>query len=212
MAEKYKIIDLEQWNRKDHYTYFSKYDNPFFGIVTEIDCTNAYQTVKQKNESFFAFYLHKSIVAANHIEELKYRILEEKPVIYDVIHPSTTIARTDGTFGFAMISFIEDFKTFSEALQHEIKRVQTSKGLCIDENTYRKDVIHYSTFPWRKFTGLTHARSFNTDDSIPKITFGKIYTNQERLLMPVSIDAHHSLLDGFHVAKYLDEFEQLLNK
>ena len=30
-------------------------------------------------------------------------------------------------------------------------------------------------------------------------------------MMPVSIEAHHGLMDGFHLAKYLEEFQNQLN-
>ncbi|MDH5475920.1 MAG: CatA-like O-acetyltransferase, partial [Cyclobacteriaceae bacterium] len=48
-----KILDLENWNRKEHYHFFSQYDEPFFGLVSEIDCTIAYQVAKKNNYSFF---------------------------------------------------------------------------------------------------------------------------------------------------------------
>ena len=58
-------------------------------------------------------------------------------------------------------------------LKKEIINVQSTKGLRVNEDAKRLDVIHYSTLPWNKLTGLTHARNFNIDDSVPKITFGK---------------------------------------
>ena len=30
--------------------------------------------------------------------------------------------------------------------------------------------------------------------------------------LPVSIEAHHGLVDGFHLAKYLSEFQRQLDK
>ena len=48
-----KTIDLENWNRKEHYEFFLNYDNPYFGIVTEIDCTIAFDKAKQEKKSFF---------------------------------------------------------------------------------------------------------------------------------------------------------------
>jgi len=54
-----KIIDTENWNRKEHFDFFSKMASPFFGIVTEVDCTKAYKKAKENENSFFAYYLHK---------------------------------------------------------------------------------------------------------------------------------------------------------
>ncbi len=206
-----KILDLNQWNRKDHFEFFSKYDNPFFGIVTEIDCTLAYDYTKKNGISFFAYYLYKSITAINKIDELKLRVVNKKVVMFDEIHASSTIGRDDGTFGFSFIKYSSDSMNFYNDLKEEIRRVQRTRGLNINENDIRADVVHYSTLPWNKFTGLSHARNFNSDDTVPKITFGKIFTVQDKKMMPIAIDAHHGLADGFHIAKYLEEFQRLMN-
>ena len=207
-----RIKDIENWNRKEHFDFFSKYDNPFLGIVTEIDCTRAYEISKKNKLSFFSYYLHKSILAVNKIEEFKYRIQDKNVVIFDAIHAAATIGRKDGTFGFSFIPYSTDFDTFNSKLLKEIEEVEKSSGLRLNENGKRNDVIHYSIFPWKKFTGIMHARNYNTEDSVPKIAFGKTFTQEGRKILPISIDAHHGLVDGLHVAQYLDEFQKLMDR
>jgi len=207
-----KIIDLNTWKRKEHFEFFSKFDEPFFGIVSEIDCTIASQQAKEKGVSFFASYLHKSLKAVNAIEEFRCRILDDKIVIYDSVHASATLAREDETFAFSFVEFSEDFKPFDKALKKEIEEVQNSSGLRLNEGAIRHDVVHYSSVPWFQFTGLSHARSFTLPDSSPKITFGKMNTREGRKMMPVSINAHHGFADGLHVAKFLELFQKLMNE
>jgi len=45
-----------------------------------------------------------------------------------------------------------------------------------------------------------------------KITFGKTYRNANKLLMPVSVNAHHGLVDGKHIGTYFEIFQELLNE
>ena len=75
----------------------------------------------------------------------------------------------------------------------------------------RKDVIHYSSVPWFKFTGLTHARNFKYKDSVPKITFGKFDQIGNKKILNIAINGHHGLMDGYHVGKYLKTLQELLN-
>jgi hypothetical protein len=35
-----KEIDIEKWNRKEHFEFFSKMASPYFGIITELYDTN----------------------------------------------------------------------------------------------------------------------------------------------------------------------------
>ncbi|NTW26265.1 MAG: chloramphenicol acetyltransferase, partial [Lentimicrobium sp.] len=176
------IIELNTWNRKEHFEFFNGFDEPFFGIVSDVDCTETFSFCREKRISFFHFYLFQSLRAANQVEALRYRIEEGKPVVYDVVHASSTISRPDKTFGFSFIPYVESFMDFSELVQKETAAVAATSGLRLNEDTSRNDVIHFSVLPWISFKSLTHARHFQYKDSIPKITFGKYFESGNRLL------------------------------
>ncbi len=207
-----KEIDIEKWNRKEHFEFFSKMANPYFGIITELDCSNAYKKTQENGQSFFSYYLHKSMIAVNSVEELKLRIVENKIISFDKINAGFTVGRQDGTFGFAFANFSEDFETFNTEVQEEIKAVQNSIGLRLNDDDVKKDLIRHSTIPWTSFSGLLHPTNFDRTESVPKITFGKFSIREGKKFLPVSIEAHHGLVDGFHFAKYLEEFQMQLNK
>lgn len=207
-----KIIDTENWPRKEYYELFSGYDEPFFGLTAEVDCTMAYDNARKDSLSFFACYLQKSLAAANEIPEFKYRVDNKRIVLYDMIHASTTIGREDGTFGFGFIEYDRMIGNFNEKFTAEAARIRSFSGLGFDSNAMRSDVIHYTSIPWLKFTGMTHARNFKRQDSIPKISFGKAEMNGGRLMMPVSVFVHHGLADGLHVAKFFELFQNYLDE
>ena len=202
----------EGWNRKEHFELFSRMDNPYVGVVAEVKCNKAYQYAKANNISFFALYLHCSMLAENSVDEFKYRLEDDEIFIYDKIDCGTTIGRKDGTFGFAFIPYSEDFETFNANLQHEIKEVENCEGLHIKNEDLTLGLIRHSTFPWSKFTGLTQPSNYGTKESIPRIIFGKAYQQNDFMMLPVSVDANHGFVDGLHLAKYLAAFEQELNK
>ena len=206
-----KTIDIENWNRKEHYHFFSNMDFPYFGLTTEVDCTLTYLQAKEKGISFFASYFHKSMLAVNSVPELKYRILDNKVVAFDSVNAGTTISRVDGTFGFIYVPFSLDFETFNSSLQKEIHEVHNSTGLRLSDEELKKNIIRHSTIPWTSFTGLLHPTNSNPKESIPKITFGKFSLRDGKKYLPISIEAHHGLVDGLHLSKYLAEFQRLLS-
>lgn len=205
-----KELDIDNWTRKEHFNFFKSFEEPFFGITVEVDCTKAYAYCKRKEISFFLYYLHASLKAANMIEEFKYRISGEKVMVYDRIDASPTINRDNGTFGFSYIKYCEDFEGFVLGAQQEIERVRNGEGLV--PAISGENVIHYSALPWLKFTSLSHARSFSFRDSCPKISFGKVSESNNSVSMPVSVHVHHALLDGLHVGLFIKHFESLLNE
>ena len=199
-------LALENWPRKDHFKFFSQFEEPFFGVCVEVDCSKAYQKAKQKQQSFFLTYLHASLMAVNAIESFKYRISDDEVWIYDQVNASPTINRPDGTFGFAYMDYFEEFEKFYTAAEDEILRVQNSSGLI--PAVSGQNVIHYSSLPWLNFTAISHARSFSFKDSCPKISFGKLSESKQ---IPVSIHVHHALMDGFHVGQFVEAFQEILN-
>lgn len=204
-------IDLQNWNRKEHFEFFNGFNEPFFGIVSEIACGKALSFCRNNKVSFFHYYLYQSLRAANMVEEFRLRIEDDLPVSYNVIHASPTISRPDHTFGFSFVPFSENFQDFIGSAMAEAEAVASCSGLRLNENTSRNDVIHYSVVPWIKFTGLSHARHFSVHDSVPKITFGKYHATGGEMMIPVAVNAHHGLMDAWHVSLFLNHFEKFMN-
>ncbi|MDC8004852.1 chloramphenicol acetyltransferase [Aureisphaera galaxeae] len=203
-----KKIDLEQWARKDHFKFFSQFEEPYHSITVDVDCTKTYNACKASGHSFFLSYLHKSLVAANAVPAFRLRIHNGEVYEYEAIHASPTIPRPDGTFGFSYIDFHEDFEVFHEQAKEVITKVENSTGL--NPATSGENVIHYSSLPWLKFTSLSHARSYSFPDSSPKISFGKMTEENGRKVMPMSVHAHHGLVDGRDVGEYVKRLEAIL--
>lgn len=206
----YKKLDIEHWNRKEHYQFFSGFDEPCFGVTALLDVSRAYLNAKSMDTSFFIFYLHKSLLAIHELPVLKYRIVEGEVLEYDHIHASATINREDGTFGFSFILFDEDYRIFEQNTKTEMERIRQSNTLFPDRNG--ADVIHFSALPWLRFTSLSHARSFSSNSSVPKISVGKIEDHAGKMDMPCSVHVHHGLADGKDVGDFFALFQELLNK
>ncbi|MDR7372922.1 chloramphenicol acetyltransferase [Flavobacterium aquidurense] len=205
------LLDLENWNRKEHFEHFSRMEEPFFGATVEIDCSIAYQTAKSLNSSFFIYYLHKTLVAVNAIENFRYRISGGKIYINDRIDVSATIGREDGTFGFSLIEYNPDFRIFEKDALAEIERIQNTTGL-FTRSFDDDNVIHFSAIPWLNFTSLSHARSYTFPDSCPKISFGKMMVSESgKRTIAMSVHVHHGLIDGWHVGQFVDYFQEILN-
>lgn len=202
-------LNLATWNRKEHFLFFKQMEEPFFGITTTIDCTNAYDKAKELNISFFTYYLHKTLVAANAIENFRYRIIDDEIYIFDTIEASATILREDKTFGFSLIEYSNNINDFAEITKTEIARIQTTTGLFTRD--FQENLIHFSALPWLNFTSFSHARSFTWPDSCPKISFGKIMEENGKKTMSMSVHVHHGLMDGYHVSQFVNYFQELMN-
>ncbi len=202
-------LDLEHWPRKEHFNFFRTFDEPFFGATVNIDCTMAYAGAKSAGIPFFVYYLHKTLVAVNAVENFRYRIEGDQIAVYDRIDVSATIGRPDGTFGFSHIVFDPDITVFESHVTAETNRIQQTTGLFTREFK-EQNLIHFSALPWLDFTALSHARSYAFPDSCPKISVGKMTEKDGRRFMPFSIHVHHGLVDGLHVGKFVEVLERVM--
>lgn len=202
-------IDKSTWNRREHFEFFRKFDDPLFGLTVNVDFTATYNNAKESGSSFFLYSLHKILQALNTVEEFKYRIEGDEIVCYDVIHGTSTVGREDGTFGFSFMEYFADRDRFVENASVIVNRIKQLSGLTFSEQTDRVDVIHYSPMPWIQFTDLKHPGSFGTNFSTPKISTGKLFRDGDKLMLPMSITANHALMDGYHVAQFLNKLDEI---
>ena len=201
-------VNLENWNRKEHFLFFKQMEEPFYGITTTIDCTKGYNESKQLGISFFTYYLHQTLMAVNAVENFRLRICNDEVFLHDSISASATVMREDKTFGFSLMEFTENIQDFAKIVTSEIDRIQTTTGIITTE--YPENLIHFSALPWIDFTSLSHARSFTWPDSCPKISFGKLMDANGKNNIPVSVHVHHGLVDGYHVGLFLEKLQELL--
>ena len=204
-----KLIDINSLPRKEIFQFFKEYDEPYYGITVDLVCTGAYEFSKEQHFSFFLYYLYLTLDAVNQTEALKYRIEGDDLYLYDVINASATIDRDDGTFGFSIIPFFENLNLFMEKAQQEVGEVRTSEHLFTSD--IGQNVIHFSAVPWIKFNNVSHPRHYKTRDSIPKVTYGKIFEEGGDKKIPVSVHVNHALVDGLHVGDFFQILESLMS-
>lgn len=201
-----KKIDIRNWSRKEIYLFFKDYEEPYYGITMDLECTGAYQFAKSRNISFFLYYLYLTLKAVNQTEAFKYRIEGEQLFLYDVINGSATIDRDNGTFGFSHILYFEDLDLFLERATEEMIEVRTSDRLIKSE--IGENIIHFSSVPWIQFTSVSHPRRYSRRDSIPKVTIGKYHTIEGKKMIPVSVHVNHAVADGLHVGEFFQTLQQ----
>jgi chloramphenicol O-acetyltransferase type A len=80
-----------------------------------------------------------------------------------------------------------------------------------DVEAGRIDLIYYSVIPWVSFTSFKHANSGDNRQTVPRMVFGKMFEEGGRRLMPFSVEVHHALMDGYHVGRYFEVFQEKLD-
>ena len=204
-------IDLETWPRKAVFEFYLPFDKPYFNVCTQLDVTNLLKELKKRpGTSVWLTYHYLAVRAANEIEPFRYRLRQGKVLVHDVINGGTTLMLPNETFTLVYFDYAESFSRVHagrNARQSRKSEKATGRFRPRHEDDAR---IHCTTLPWIAFTSFSHARRWGREDSVPKISFGKFIKDNERTLLPFSVEVHHSLMDGLHVGRYIARIEELI--
>ena len=202
-------LDVTNWARRDLFEFFRGYDNPYFNVCARLDVTALLTLLRARpGVSVSLTYHYFALRVANETEPFRYRLRDGRVLVHEVIHGGTTVLLPNESFAFAYFSYEEDFGRFIGAAQRAVNLLRT--GGDVFRPQANDDMIHFTTLPWVAFTSFAHARNWGTGDSVPKIAFGKFTEENGRVLLPISVEVHHALMDGLHVGRYLARLEEAL--
>ncbi len=205
-----RTIDLKTWPRRKHFEVFNTFDYPQFNLCANLDVTVFFPAVRAAGLSFTVALVYWVARTANSIPEFRTRIRGEQVVEHEVVHPSISVMSAGDLFSFCTIPYQADFPAFAARAAERMAYYQQHPTL--EDEPGQDDLLFLSTIPWVSFTGLTHPIHMHPVDSVPRITWGKIFEEGTRLKMPLSVQVHHALMDGVHVGRYFTQLQQSLDE
>ena len=148
--------------------------------------------------------------AANETEEFRYRIRNKNIVIHDKVNAGITVFRDDGLYSNVIVKYSDNVREFILITEEAIKKGK--KNIIIaEEQKGIDDVIYITCLPWISFTSAMHPVKLDSDDSIPRIAWGKYFEEFRKYKLPLSVQVNHSLMDGIHVVKFYEKLQNIFN-
>lgn len=140
---------------------------------------------------------------ANEIEAFRYRFLDGKVVLYDKIDASFTyLNKETELFKVVNVPLLDNIRDFCETAY---KTANAQKEYF--KEGARNDVFQCSPIPWFTYTSISHTLAGKTDNAAPVFDWGKYYEKDGGIKMMMSAQAHHSFVDGIHIAKFIDKIQ-----
>ena len=208
MANSYQIVDVKTWERATHCMVFRNSVEPAFCVTFEADITNFRQKVKSEGISFTLAMVYAVCKCANEIEALRYRFLDGKIVLYEKIDTAFTyLNKKTGLFKVVNVPFMDDF---SDYVKLAAKTAEEQKEYFT--GPLGNDVFQCSPMPWVKYTHISHTNSGKKDNATPLFDWGKYYEKDGRVVIPVSVQAHHSFVDGIHIGQFVDMLQKYFDE
>ncbi|MEY8329075.1 CatA-like O-acetyltransferase [Lachnospiraceae bacterium 48-33] len=202
-----KKIDFTQWDRTLHYQIFRNSVQPQYCVTFELDITHFLKVIKKQNYSFTFSFVFAVSKCANQMKEFRYRFVNGNPVIFDKINTAFTYLNKE-TELFKVVH-VEMTDTMEEYVALAREKEQTQKEYFT--GPLGNDIFQFSAFPWVTYTHISHTDSGNKDNATPLFDWGKYYEKDGKILLPFSVQVHHSFVDGIHIGKLADNLQHYLD-
>lgn len=208
MSNHYTEIDEKTWKRAMHCMVFRNSVEPAFCVTFELDITNFLPKVKEKNYSFTMAMIYAVSKCANEIEEFRYRFLDGKVVLFDRIDTAFTyLNKETELFKVVNVPMCDSMEGYvSLALKTAEKQKEYFTG------PLGNDIFQFSPMPWVSYTHISHTNSGKKDNATPLFDWGRFYEKDGKILLPFSVQAHHSFVDGLHIGKLYELVQKYLNE
>ncbi len=228
-------IDISTWSRKAQWEHFSRMDFPFYHVSFYIDVTPARAYAKLHGVSCYRTLCYLVAKALNSVENFRYRIQDDEVYLVDVTHPSFPVLRNDSSdfqiLSCRMQDSLEEFNRRAADIWEEICRNGTENAAFIngDGDIPEEELCYMSCLPWIDATCISSERTLDKDDSIPRISWGKYIRldrgehpglwgdnkkrqGGHRLLINMTVDVNHRLMDGYHIGLFATRLQELIDQ
>lgn len=204
----FKIIDRENWSRKEYFEHYFSNVPCTYSMTTKLDIT---KIIESKKKSYPAMLYYLTTIVNRHVE---FRIAFNKDNelgVYDEMLPCYTIFHKDTeTFSNLWTVYCKDYEEFYKMYENDLRQYGNQKGMFgkpdVPDNCFTVSMI-----PWVSFEGFNLNLQKGYDYLLPIFTMGKYYEENGRILLPLAIQVHHAVCDGFHLCRFINELQELIN-
>lgn len=208
----FKQIDYDNWDRKEIYVKFYGY---LYCLTVQMDITEFVCKIKKKGFKFYPSICWCITKATNSDIDYRYSRVNGKVGYWDKLNAHYSLMRKNTSlFTHNVTEFTEDFETFHENFLVDKENAENCNGLYYYTEP-QPDTVHISTMPGTAYTALSYSKpttytNYGAKDTafIPFVTVGKYYESEGRIKVPVTVEFHHAVNDGYHADKFFKLLEE----
>ncbi|MDO5548028.1 MAG: CatA-like O-acetyltransferase [Eubacteriales bacterium] len=207
MGNTYRVIDEKTWKRAMHCMVFRNSVEPMFCVTFDVDITHFLNKIREQKFSFTLAMVYAVCKCANEIEAFRYRFLDGNVVLFDKIDTAFTYLSSDDDL----------FKVVNVPMKDSIKEyIETAAKTAKEQKDYftgplGNDIFQCSPMPWITYTHISHTNSGTKDNATPLFDWGKYCEKNGRIVMPLSVQVHHSFVDGIHIGKFANRLQEYMD-
>ncbi len=210
MEYKYTKVDLDSWSRGSLFQSYIDNMRIVMSLTADIDVTRLTEFARSRHLKFYPSMIWAVSKVVNAHDEFKYGWDGSGALIrWDFISPSYTgFHREDESFTKLVTVFSDDIFTFHTRFLADQETYKDQRAFV--ENQPR-NFFDVSCLPWVKYRHFDLHVFDEGKFLAPVVTWGKYEMERGRYLMPLTMNLHHAVADGFHLSRFFIEIQALID-
>lgn len=201
-------IDREHWARREYFDHYFSQVPCTYSAVFKLDITK----LRQQGRKLYPTMLYQISGEVNRWEQFRTALNSRGQLgVYDQMHPCYTIFHKESeTFSNLWTEYTPDYEAFCQAYQRDMEEYGGNLGMEAKPGT-PENTFPVSMLPWASFEGFNLNLQKGYDYLLPIFTMGRYYEENGRTLLPLAVQVHHGVCDGFHLCRFVSGLQARLD-
>ena len=203
------IVDLSVWDRGPVFRHFIDDLRCVMSMTVDLDVSRLLNSLHKRGLSFYPAMIWMVTRVLNAHDEFRYGWDDRnRLVLWERIEPYYADFRPDRqTFVKLVTPFDPDPALFHRRFLKDRKRYAALDHF--DQMDVPPNTFDISCLPWIRYRSFD-MHIFDSGTYLgPVVTWGKYEPVEERVLMPLSLNIHHAVADGFRLSRFFLELQEL---
>ncbi len=205
----FQKIDYDTWPRRPYFEHYHRDVPCWYSMTVDVDITALLPRLRAEGLRIYPAMIYGIARMVNADPALRMDMDGTGAIgVYDRVDPTYTIFhKDDETFSVLWTAYQPDLQAFCRAWETDMARYGAVHALEARPPMTGQGLFNISAVPWVTFQGFHLELPAAKDYLLPIFTMGRYREADGRILLPLAMQVHHSVTDGFHVGRFFTRLQ-----
>lgn len=202
-------VDQTNWARKEYFDHYVSQVPCTYSMTVKLDITR----LRREKHRLYPAMLYLLTTVVNRYDQFRTAFNAQGVLgVYSEMVPCYTVFHKESeTFSNLWTQYTPVYEDFLAAYEADLRRYGDRLGMTgkpgVSENSFPVSMV-----PWASFEGFNLNLQKGYDYLLPIFTIGRYLEEGDRTRLPLAVQVHHGVCDGFHLCRFLSQLQELLDQ
>ena len=206
----YQTVNLDTWERGSLFRFYIDRMRIVMSLTVDVDVTPLLAFARTRGMKFYPLMIWSVSKVVNAHAEFQYGWDDDGNLIrWDTVFPSyAEFHREDAAFTKLVTPYSDDPFRFHARFLEDRRRYRAARGIV---PTPLRNTFDVSCLPWVRYRHFD-VHVFDEGKFLaPVVTWGRYTEEGGRFTLPLTMNIHHAVADGFHLSRFFLELQEQLD-